>query len=100
MKKLSKKQQLRNEIKQQIKDYFKEAQEKRNTDPKRAHQCVKKAYKLALKIRFTFPKKIKRSFCKHCLHLRIPGKNYRVRTTGKTITYTCLDCGKWQRFGY
>jgi ribonuclease P protein subunit RPR2 len=100
MKKPTKKQLDRIAAKEEIKQLFKDAYACRNTKSTQAHKNAKKAYKLALKKRITLTKADKRTFCKHCFHYFIPGKNYRVRTTGKTITYTCLDCNKWQRFGY
>jgi RNase P subunit RPR2 len=100
MKKPTKKQLDRVEAKQKITELFTEAYKVRNTDPKHAHSCAKQAYKLALQKRIKLHKKDKRKFCKHCLTYFIPGKNFRVRTTGKTVTYSCLSCNKWQRFGY
>jgi len=85
--------------KHDIKQLFAEAHHDRDNN-KRASAFVKKAYMLALKTRTKIPQELKKRFCKYCFTYFIHGKNYRVRTTGKTITYTCFTCGQWARIGY
>ncbi len=85
---------------QQIKEFFLQAEMVARNNPISAQKLIWQAYKLALKTRTKIPKVLKRQFCKHCFQYFVPGKTYRVRTTGKTVTYTCLNCGKWMRIGY
>ncbi len=92
--------QIEKKTVQQIKEFFSQAERIADDNPVSAQKYVQQAYKLALKTRTKIPKVLKRRFCKHCFNYFVPGKTYRVRTTGKTITYTCLNCGMWMRFGY
>jgi len=85
---------LKKEAKKKIQDCFNKAKNSPDSD-----KLIKKAYKLALKTRTKLPKTLKRRFCKHCFTY-FTAKNHSVRITGKTITYTCLNCKKWIRFGY
>ncbi|MFA6889349.1 MAG: hypothetical protein WC254_07680 [Candidatus Woesearchaeota archaeon] len=64
-----------------------------------AKRYVWLARKLCTKSRTRMPKELKRKFCKYCNTYFKQG-NYRVRTTGKTITYTCKECNKIMRIGY
>lgn len=92
--------QLEKKALQQIKGLFQHAEDVARSNPVSAQKYVQQAYRLALKSRTKIPKVLKRRFCKHCFNYFVPGKTYRVRTTGKTITYTCLHCRKWMRVGY
>jgi ribonuclease P protein subunit RPR2 len=46
-----------------------------------------------------FPE-LKRTFCKSCGSLLVPGNNSRVRLKGNTIIISCLDCGNIKRYPY
>lgn len=75
------------------------AEEQKNK-PELGKRYVFLARKLSSKTKVRIPRELKRRFCKYCNTYFIAGRNYRVRTTGKTITYTCSSCGKWTRIGY
>ncbi len=83
-----------------IQHLFEEAENIKNKNPELAKRYITLVRKLSLKAKIKIPLELKRRFCRHCYAYFIPGKNYTVRTTGKTITYTCKSCGKWMRFGY
>ncbi len=99
-KKLSYKQKQRLKITGCIQNLFSKAERIKNRDQIFTSQCVHLARKLSSKAKVPIPRELKRRFCKYCDTYFIPGRNYRVRTTGKTITYTCKSCGKWTRVGY
>lgn len=94
------KEKFKNQILSRIQHLFDEAEAIKNKKPELAQRYVFIARKLSQRAKVKIPKIFKRRFCKHCSAYFIPGKNYRVRTTGKTITYTCKTCNKWMRFGY
>lgn len=58
------------------------------------------ARKIGRKTRTRFPSEIKRQYCRKCGAYLLPGKNCRVRVTGKTITYQCGECKTFRRIGY
>ena len=91
---------FKNKILSQIIDFFNEAEAVKNKNITLSQRYVILARKLSLKKKVKIPKELKRRFCKYCYTYFIAGKNYAVRITGKTITYTCKNCGKWMRFGY
>ena len=94
------KKKHQSQIESRIRHLFNEAHEVRITDPSSASRYVFLARKLAAKAKVRIPRELKRQFCKQCNTLFIPGKNYTVRTTGKTISYTCKVCKKITRIGY
>ena len=68
--------------------------------PELAHKYAKKSRRMALKYKLKLPSTLKRRICKNCFSLLVPGKNLRVRTTRGHVTYYCLNCKKFMRFGY
>ena len=94
------KQKYTQQITKRMQDLFTEAEGVKNTDPVLASRYVHLARKLSAKAKVRMPRAFKRKFCKHCEAYFVAGKNYTVRTTGKTITYTCKNCNKWTRIGY
>src|SRR3989338_5039250 len=68
--------------------------------PELSHKYAKKARRTALKYKLKLPLSLKRRICKNCFSFLVPGKNLRVRTTRGHITYYCLNCKKFMRFGY
>ena len=98
--KLSYKKKYGQQITTRMHNLFTEAEGIKSTDPVLASRYVHLARKLSAKAKVRMPRELKRKFCKHCNAFFIPGKNYTVRTTGKTITYTCKICGKITRIGY
>ena len=86
--------------KERIEHLFEQAYAMRIKEHALSNRYVFLARKLSAKAKVRIPQHMKRLFCKQCGNYFIPGKNYTVRTTGKTITYTCKSCGKWTRLGY
>jgi len=86
--------------KQRIKELFKLAVDMFSEDSKLSNKYVKLARKIAMKFKVKLTSLQRRKFCKHCYSFLMPGKNCTVRTTGKTITYTCKTCKKFTRIGY
>ncbi len=76
------------------------AREVFGTKPNLAHKYAKKARRTALKYKLKLPLIFKRRICKNCFSFLVPGKNLRVRTTRGHVTYYCLECRKFMRFGY
>ena len=68
--------------------------------PDLSHKYAKKARRMALKYKLKLPLSLKRRICKSCHAFLVPGKNLRVRTTRGHVTYYCLECRKFMRFGY
>ena len=68
--------------------------------PDLAHKYAKKSRRMALKYKLRIPSNLRRRVCKNCFSFLVPGKNLRVRTTRGHVTYYCLNCKKFMRFGY
>jgi ribonuclease P protein subunit RPR2 len=83
---------------ERIKKLFQQAEEIFNKDPNLANKYVKLARKIAMKVTLSFPRELKRRFCKHCYYYLRPGVNCRVRTKDKKAVYYCLNCKKYMRF--
>jgi len=79
---------------ERVRYLFKQAEE----HPEQARRYVELARKLAMKARLRMPQDLKRRYCKHCYSFLVPGKNCRVRTANRYITYTCLECRRYMRF--
>ena len=94
------KKQQKEIAKERIKQLFKQAALQFNKNKSLANRYVTLARKIAMKYKVKFTSAQKRKFCKHCYCFLMPGKNCTVRTTGKTITYTCKNCKKFTRVGY
>ncbi len=89
-----------NEAKKRIKELFESAQEMFDEDSKLSDRYVYLARKIAMKYKIRLSSKLRRQFCHKCYSYLMPGKNCTVRTTGKTITYTCKNCKNYNRIGY
>mgnify|MGYP000106105861 CR=1 FL=1 len=83
-----------------IKTLFNEAKLEFDVDPKLSNKYVNLARKIAMKCKIKIPSIYKRQYCKHCYSYLMQGKNVTVRTTTKTITYTCKICKRYSRIGY
>ena len=86
--------------KERVATLFAQAELRFKEDPELSNRYVKLARKIAMKVKYSIPPKYKRRYCKHCYTYLVPNKNCRVRTTGKTITYSCFSCKKFMRFRY
>jgi ribonuclease P protein subunit RPR2 len=69
-------------------------------NPEKSKRYVALARKIGMRHRVSIPSKLKRSFCKKCGSLLIPGNNSKIRLKGDTIIITCLDCGNIKRYPY
>jgi ribonuclease P protein subunit RPR2 len=75
---------------------FLQAKKTYETNPELARNYVKTARKIAMAARVRLPTDYKRSLCKKCNTLLVPGKTSRIRTKPKReshIVVTCLNCG-------
>ena len=84
------------QIHNRVQHLFEEAKQ---ASPELAKRYIWLARKLCTKSRTRMPRELKRKFCKYC-NTYFKNNNYRVRTTGKTISYTCKSCNKIMRIGY
>ncbi|MBT4824847.1 ribonuclease P [Candidatus Woesearchaeota archaeon] len=95
-----KKEDVKRISKDRIKTLFKQAVDTFKENSKLSDRYVTLARKIAMKYKIKFTSTQKRKFCKHCYCFLMPGKNCTVRTTGKTITYSCKNCKKFTRISY
>ena len=84
----------------EISSILAKAREAFDTKPDLANKYAKKSRRIALKYKLKLPSSLKRRICKNCFSFLVPGKNLRVRTTRGHVTYYCLNCKKFMRFGY
>ena len=68
-------------------------------DKRKANDIVRKARRIAMKLKVHLPPNLKRRFCKHCYSYWKHGENVRVRTREKMLVFYCLECKKYSRFG-
>jgi len=94
------KQMEKEEAKKQISELFERAAAISHKDLRLATSYVNMTRKISLKLRVMIPRELKRKFCKNCYIYFIPSKNLRVRTTGKHVLYSCLNCKHQMRFPY
>jgi len=77
---------------------------KKNLDehPERSKRYIQLMRKIGLRYNVRLPKNIKRSFCKNCNTLLVPGKTsiIRLNRREKTVRVKCLVCGKIYRYPY
>lgn len=85
---------------ERIKKLFAFAKESLSSDKILSLRYVNLARKIGSKFRVRIPSENKRQYCKKCGAFLLPGKNCRVRVTGKTITYSCNECKSYRRLGY
>jgi len=80
---------------------FEQAQEKFPSDLSKRYISLIRKYSTRNKV--PIPLEIKRSFCKNCNTLLVPGNNCRIRIkSGKNPLriITCNNCGKVKRIGF
>ena len=63
-------------------------------NPERSRRYVELARKIGMRYNVRFSKELKKSFCKNCNTLLIPGKTSQVRIQSKTksIVVRCKNC--------
>ena len=88
--------------KERIKLLFRMAASLVDKNPEISRRYIKLLRKIGLRYNVRLGKEIKRSICKNCNALLIPGKTARVRinSRNKTIIIRCLACGSIKRYGY
>ncbi len=80
---------------------FEEANRTSKKKPLLAQRYVFTARKIAMAARMRFPLNCRRSICKNCNTLLVPGESSRTRIRQSRephITVTCLKCGNKTRF--
>ena len=91
---------IKEDILEQIKDLFKQADEIFTKSPELANKYVKVARQIAMKKRLKIPSSLQRKYCKFCYTYLKPNINARIRTReGKLIIY-CQTCKKYTRIPY
>ena len=85
---------------ERISQLYEMASENISKNPLLARRYTEIANKIRQKIKVKPKPEHKRMICKKCRNLIVPGVNCRVRLTGKTITYYCMECKNFNRFGY
>lgn len=61
---------------------------------------IKTAVAISKRHKIRITSKFKRSFCKKCFTVFIPGKTVRIRIGKGKVTFTCLKCGHIKRIPY
>ena len=85
---------------ERIHSLFHMADEKFSTRKDLSNSYVKLARKISMRHKVRIPPILKRRFCKHCHTFLKQGANCRVRLSDGHVTYYCLECKKYMRFGY
>ena len=87
---------------ERIQILFNLAEKNLGKHPERSKRYVELARKIGLRYNVRLPKDTKRSFCKNCSSLLIPGKTSSIRldSNRKAIIIKCLRCNKIYRYSY
>ncbi len=86
-----------------VKELFKLAeQELRRGNLERTKRYINLARKIGMKCQYTFPKELKRKFCKKCNMLLIPKISCEIKLNKKTKTMDikCFNCNNIRRYPY
>lgn len=88
--------------KERIERLLELAKKEFETNPERSKEYVKLARKIGKRCNVRLTKEQKRSFCKKCNQLLIPGKTseLKIDTKRKLKIVKCLNCGKIYRYPY
>ena|SRR3989344_1488570 len=92
------KRQLQEIALKRVKELFSEAKDIFSSNHKLADRYVMIARKTAMKVNLSFPRELKRKFCKHCYSYFMPSKTCRVRIHKNKVIYYCFNCKKYMRF--
>ncbi len=85
---------------ERIEYMFKLAGEEICRDPERSARYVLLARRIGMRNRVSIPSHLKRSLCKSCSSLLVPGRSCRVRLKEGCIIITCLGCGQIKRYPF
>ncbi|WP_321430086.1 ribonuclease P protein component 4 [uncultured Methanolobus sp.] len=90
----------RNIAQERIEYLFNLAKSEFSENSEKSKRYVALARKIGMRHRISIPPELKRSFCKNCGSLLVPGNNSRVRLKDETIIMTCLTCGNIKRYPF
>ncbi|WP_340820233.1 ribonuclease P protein component 4 [Methanolobus sp. WCC4] len=76
------------------------AKEELSSNPERSARYVSLARKIGMRHRVRIPAELKRSFCRNCGSLLVPGYNSRTRSKNGCVVVTCLNCGSIKRYPF
>jgi ribonuclease P protein subunit RPR2 len=85
---------------QRVQILFQKATQTYKTNPQLAQTYISNARKIAMSARIRLPTEYKRSACKNCNTLLVPGETSRVRIRPRRephLVATCLSCGSQTR---
>ncbi len=87
---------------ERIEILFEHAKREIKKHPERTKRYVELARKIGMRYNVRLTKDVKRSVCKNCNALLIPGLTSQVRLDKKTKTVNikCLECEKIYRYPY
>ncbi len=79
---------------------FNLAKKEFDTHPDRSRRYVQLARKIGMRYNVRLAHDVKRSFCKECGTLLVPGKTSIVRTNARerALRIKCLNCGHYYRY--
>ncbi|MBN2457541.1 ribonuclease P [Candidatus Woesearchaeota archaeon] len=94
------KKQAKSIAAESIRNLFSEARKSFEISPQLSDRNVNSARRIAMKAGIRIPSVYRRQFCRYCYAYLLPGKNCRVRTNKKTISYFCTRCRRYNRISY
>ncbi len=65
-----------------------------------SHRLMAITVGFSRRYRVPLTSEMKRSVCRRCHILLVPGKNCRVRIRYPNIVATCMSCGHYNKYGY
>ena len=102
MRKRFKKSKEQKIARERIARLFELAKENLKNHPERSRKYIELARKIGMRYNVRLTKQQKRSFCKKCNQLLIPGKTSEVKLDSKRklIIIKCLNCGNIYKYPY
>ena len=100
---LKRQKMLEGVAKERVESLFGQANAIHGTNPELANRYVLLSRKIAMAAKIQIPTKLKRTVCRQCKGLLVPGTNMRYRLNrklhyGTFLTVTCLSCGHITRY--
>jgi ribonuclease P protein subunit RPR2 len=77
---------------------FELARKEFDSHPKRSRRYVELARRIGLRYNVRLPKELRRSFCRTCNTLLIPGKSCQIRIARKVKSIRCMSCNRIYRY--
>ncbi len=74
--------------------------EARGGDEELSRRYVEHILNLSRKYNVRLPREMKRSICKECHTILIPGRTAQVRLKKGKVVVKCLRCGNYKRYRY